>query len=297
LRLPRLSLRPAPRSTYRVAVAVLAAGAVLCLAALGAGGRVTPTYHHYVALGDSFTAAPFVPLTDVAYGCYRSTNNYPRLVADALHIDDVVDHSCTGANPTDLTGRQVTSRGMSVPPQLTGLSRYTDLVTIGLGFNNEHLYARMNTVCRASNRVCPLYDQRAALGAVVDKVQPALVGAIDEVKELAPHARILLVTYPRLLPLRGSCPQLPRFRPQDRATYRAVQLRLRAQMRAAAKETRVEFVDFYRDSIGHDICARHPWVQGKVGSRYHGAALHPLAAGQHALAQIIESRLRRPPPG
>jgi hypothetical protein len=155
----------------------------------------------------------------------------------------------------------------------------------------------MNTVCRLRNRVCPLYDQRAALGAVVDEVEPALVGIIDGVKERAPHARILLVTYPRLLPLRGSCPQLPRFRPQDRATYRAVQLRLRAQMRAAATETGVEFVDFYRDSAGHDICARHPWVQGRVGSRYHGAALHPLAAGQRALARIIEARLRRPPPG
>jgi hypothetical protein len=297
LRLPRLAVRPVPRSTYRVAVAVLAAGVVLILAAIGPNSRATPTYHHYVALGDSFTAAPFVPLTDIAYGCYRSTNNYPHLLANALHIDDVVDHSCTGANTSDMTGRQVTSRGMSVPPQFRGLSRYTDLVTIGLGFNNEHLYARMNTVCRRSNRVCPLYDQRSVLGAVVDKVEPALVGVIDGVKERAPHARILLVTYPRLLPLRGSCPQLPTFRPQDRATYRAIQLRLRAQMHAAAKETKVEFVDFYRDSIGHDICARHPWVQGKVGSRYHGAALHPLAAGQHALARIIESRLRRPPPG
>ena len=32
-------------------------------------------------MGDSFTAAPFVPLTDVAYGCYRSSNNYPSLLA------------------------------------------------------------------------------------------------------------------------------------------------------------------------------------------------------------------------
>jgi GDSL-like lipase/acylhydrolase family protein len=296
LRLPRLSLPPVPRATFRVTVAVLAAGAVLSLAAIGAGGRVTPTYHHYVALGDSFTAAPYVPLTDIAYGCYRSTNNYPHLVADALHIEDAVDRSCTGANTNDMTGRQVTSRGMSVPPQFTGLSRYTDLVTIGLGFNNDQLYARMNTVCRLSNRVCPLYDRRGNLSATVDKVQSALVGVIDGVKEIAPHARILLITYPGLLPRRGSCPQLPRFRPQDRATYRAVQLRLRAQMRAAAEETRIEFVDFYRDSIGHDICARHPWVQGKVGSRYHGAAMHPLAAGQHALARIIESRLRLPPP-
>ena len=281
----------------RVAVALVAAVLVLGLSlSLGGGseGRTVPTYHRYVALGDSFTAAPFVPLTDVAYGCYRSTNNYPHLLADDLHIDHLRDNSCTGANTDDMLERQVTARGMSVPPQFRGLSRYTDLVTIGLGFNNFHLYARMNTVCRRTDRVCPLHDEQDTLQRIVDQVQPALVQVIDEVKERAPQARVLLVTYPRLLPARGTCPDLPRFRPQDRGTYRDVQARLRAQMSAAAHQTDVEFVDFYRDSFGHDICSRHPWVQGKVGSRYQGAALHPLAAGQRALARILATLLRRP---
>jgi hypothetical protein len=283
-----------------VAAALVAAAAILALGlsagSLGSSGRPAPAYHHYVALGDSFSAAPFVPLTDVAYGCYRSTNNYAHLLADDLHIGDLRDRTCTGANTADMWSRQVTARGMSVPPQFGALTGDTDLVTIGLGFNNFHLYARMNTVCRLSDRICPLYDQRATLRGIVDRLEPALVGVIDGVRDRSPHARILLVTYPRLLPARGSCPQLPRFRPQDRATYRDVQLRLRTQMLEAAHAAHVEFVDFYTDSIGHDICARHPWVQGRVGSRYHGAALHPLAAGQRALARIIESTLRRPPP-
>jgi lysophospholipase L1-like esterase len=283
----------------RVAAAVLAALVVVALglsASLGADGRTRPSYHRYVALGDSFSAAPYVPLTDVAYGCLRSTNNYAHLLTEAMHIDHLRDHTCTGANTDDMTQRQVTARGMSVPPQFTGLTRYTDLVTIGLGFNNFHLYARMNTVCRLSGKVCPLYDQRHTLRSIVDQVESALVKVIEGVKERSPRARILLVTYPRLLPATGSCPSLPRFRPQDRATYRDVQVHLREQMKAAAKSTHVEFVDFYEDSIGHDICARHPWVQGKVGSRYRGAALHPLAAGQRALARIIEDRLREPAP-
>jgi hypothetical protein len=283
----------------RVAAALLAALVVLALglsASLGSNGRPTPTYHHYVALGDSFSAAPFVPLTDIAYGCYRSASNYPHLLADAMHIDHLRDNTCTGANTADMLQSQITARGMSVPPQFRGLTKYTDLVTLGLGFNNSHLYALMNTVCRKSRRVCPLYAQRHTLRSIVDQVESALVTVIKGVKERSPRARILLVTYPRLLPARGSCPSLPTFRPQDRATYRNVQVHLRAQMRAAAKETRVEFVDFYTDSIGHDICSRHPWVQGKVGSRYRGAALHPLGAGQRALARIVESRLRRPPP-
>ena len=276
------------------AVAVLALG--FSAGVLGSSGVPVPTYHRYVALGDSFTAAPFVPLTDVAYGCYRSTRNYPHLLADALHVDHLRDRSCTGASTADMLGRQVTGRGMSVPPQLDALDRHTDLVTLGLGFNEAHLYARMNTVCRRSDRVCPLYDQRSTLGAIVDRVGPALESVIDLVRERAPRARILLVTYPRLLPARGSCPALPRFRPQDRTTYRDVQLRLRDQMRTAARHAHVELVDFYTASIGHDICAPHPWVQGKVGSRFRGAALHPLAGGESALARIIEALLSRPAP-
>ncbi len=63
-----------------------------------------PTYDRYVALGDSFTAAPFVPLTQLADGCLRSTNNYPHLVAGALRIPELEDRSCTGAQTTDLPG-------------------------------------------------------------------------------------------------------------------------------------------------------------------------------------------------
>ena len=82
-------------------------------------------------------------------------------------------------------------------------------------------------------------------------------------------------------------------RPQDRATFRAMNLRLRYEMRDSAAEAGVEFVDFYETSIGHDVCSRHPWVQGRVGSSRRGAALHPLPSGQAALARMIEGVLRR----
>ena len=58
----------------------------------------------------------------------------------------------------------------------------------------------------------------------------------------------------------------------------------------------MEFVDFYRDSIGHDVCSRHPWIQGRIGNGRQGAALHPLPAGQAALARLVEATLRREPP-
>jgi lysophospholipase L1-like esterase len=269
---------------------------VVLLGSLGSAGPGAPTYHRYVAMGDSFTAAPYVPLRDVAYGCYRSTNNYPQLVARALHIEELHDRSCSGARTENLLGPQVTSDGMTVPPQLGALSAETDLVTLGIGANNHGLYARMNTVCRRTTRICPLHDQRAELGWIVDQLRAALVPVLLQVKERAPQARVLLVGYPKFLPSRGDCARLPRMRPQDRATFRRINLRLREEMRAAAADTGVEFVDFYAASVGHDICSRHPWIQGRRGNSRQGAALHPLPAGQAALARLIQDVLRREPP-
>lgn len=293
----RLTRPHTPEQALRLVAAVLTVLLIVLLGGLGTKDPEGPTYHHYVAMGDSFTAAPFVPLNDVAYGCNRSSNNYPHLVAQALHIDDLQDRSCTGAQTVDLYGRrQRTADGQSVPPQFTALSARTDLVTVGIGANNGRLYAKMATVCRKSAKVCPLYDQRDDLATIVEQLGPELVSTLDQIKDLAPKARVLLIGYPKLLPQQGNCLRLPRFRPEDRATFRDMNLRLRHEMADSAEEAGVEFVDFYEASIGHDVCARHPWVQGRVGNSRQGAALHPLPAGQAALARLVERQLSTEPP-
>jgi hypothetical protein len=294
-------LRFAPPQSPQQALRLLAAVLTVVLVVL-LGGFVSqepdrPTYHHYVALGDSYTAAPFVPLTDVADRCFRSSNNYPNLVARALHIDDLQDRSCSGAQTYHLPGRQLTSPGTAVAPQFAALSAETDLVTVSIGANNGGLYARIASVCRKMRKTCRLHDQRETLDAIVDRLRPELVSTLEQIGELAPDARVLLISYPRLLPPRGTCGRLPSMRSQDRATFRTINLRLRDEMRAAADETGVEFVDFYRASLGHDVCSRHPWIQGRVGNARRGAALHPLPSGQAAVARLVVGLLRRDPPG
>ena len=282
------------RQVARLLVAMLASVIVLVLLTGTGQHERVPTYHRYVALGDSYTAAPFVPLTDVADGCYRSSNNYPHLVAAAMHITVLEDRSCSGARTSDLTDSQTTATRGQVPPQLEALTADTDLVTMGLGVNNFGLYARLASQCRKSPRICPLYDERDAFALILDQLRPALVDSLTEVRRIAPKARVLLIAYPRVLPPAGDCGRLPRMRPQDRETFREVNLRLREEMRAAAHETDVEFVDFYSASLGHDVCSRHPWVQGRIGSSRVGAALHPLPAGQAALARLLVDVLSRP---
>lgn len=284
----------------RVAVVGLAGLALLSVVMLHLGessGTGAPTgsgrYTDYVALGDSYTAAPYVPVTDLATDCLRSTNNYPHLVARALHVAHLEDRSCTGATTADTTGSQATHLG-PVPPQFTGLDDRTDLVTVSLGYNDGHLYHRLATACRNIPGYCRLYDQRGLLDTLVERIGPALVQTLTGVRARAPHARILLVGYPDIPPPVGTCAKLPLYRPQDVATLRDVDARLRQQMRRAAQEVGVEFVDVYTASLAHDVCARHPWVQGRLGDRHVAAALHPLASGQRAVARLVEQRLRTP---
>src|SRR4051812_1371817 len=73
-----------------------------------------PTTRKYVALGDSYVAAPLVPVTDVANGCFRSSSNYPAIVAKKLGAK-LDDRSCGGATTQSFT----TSQYPDVPPQLS----------------------------------------------------------------------------------------------------------------------------------------------------------------------------------
>src|SRR6478672_1383292 len=95
-------------------------------------------FHRYVALGDSYTAAPFVPLTQLSNGCLRSSDNYPALVAAGMPGTRLVDVSCSGADTASMTGIQ-RIEGADQPPQFDALTRGTDLVTVGIGGNDFHL--------------------------------------------------------------------------------------------------------------------------------------------------------------
>ncbi len=285
------------RQALRLVAAVLLVVLTVLLGGVGTEDPPGPAYHHYVALGDSFTAAPYVPLPDPANGCSRSTNNYPQLLARDLGIEDLEDRSCTGAQTVDLYAlRQETGEGRSVPPQFTALTPETDLVTVGIGANNDRLYARVATACRRSRTVCRLHDQRVLLSGIVGQVRRELAWTLREVRRDAPRARVLLVTYPRLLPERGHCPLLPRMRSVDRATFRGLWAGLHDAMAGAADDAGVELVDVYRASSGHDVCSSDPWVQGRTGDPHRAAGLHPLADGQVAVARMLRHTLRREPP-
>lgn len=261
-------------------------------------GPALPTFEKYVALGDSFTAGPLIPTTDLAHGCLRSDHDYPSLLAARLHVSTFVDVSCSGATTAALTERQHTVQDATVPPQLHAVDADTDLVTVGLGGNDHGLFTTLVRTCPSLRRVAPhgapCGRRLAALGPGLDRltadISARLADAVRAIRETAPAASVVLVGYPRLVPDHGTCPALP-LADGDYATGRRVTRRLNAAIERAARRTDAGFVDMYAASRGHDVCADDPWVNGRHDRRGEALAYHPFEAGMRASARAVLAEL------
>lgn len=255
----------------------------------------------YVALGDSFTAGPLVPTTDLAGGCLRSDHNYPSLLAERLGIEDFVDVSCSGARTHDLPRGQQTHRGVRVPAQLDALDEDTTLVTLGIGGNDFALYAHLAHTCLRVRDSDPTGSPcRAALAAegldpvaVSDRIGRNVERALGQVQRRAPRARVVLVGYPHIAPSRGQCPTLLPYATGDVPFGDEVLRRLNSAMRRAATRSGAEFLDMYAASRGHDVCSPRPYVNGVHTDQQRAAAFHPLPRGMRAVARGLAQLLAR----
>ena len=256
----------------------------------------------YVALGDSFTAAPGIPETDGSDGCLRSSRNYPSLVAERLEDDydiELADRSCSGADTSSLAGEQAIGREPR-PPQLDALDRDTDLVTLSIGGNDFGVFLRLVGGCVALSAEdpegSPCRDAAEGRGDLLaetqSQIEGRLVRAIEEVERRSPRAQLLVVGYPQLAPARGACPELLPLASGDVQFARGVNRGLTANLARAARRTDTSYVDVWRASEGHDICADEPWVNGQTGVQGGAIPFHPLPAGQHAIADLVLAEVR-----
>ena len=251
----------------------------------------------YVALGDSYTAAPGIGRGDGTDGCFRSHNNYPHLLADQLGLE-LVDVSCGGATTEALKEPQRTVLGGEVAPQLRALGPDTDLVTIRIGGNDFGLYQLISRICPAladrdpDGRPCAEEAARAepGLDGLLRRLEDRVVAAVRAVVDRAPDATVLVVGYPAVVPEDGTCPALP-LAVGDYAFALKVNRGLNDVMKAAARASKVRYLDVYTATRGHDICGDDPWVAGQSPNG-DGAPWHPYAAEQQATAAVIEAALR-----
>ena len=259
-----------------------------------------PHVARYVALGDSYTAAPLVPKTQLSNGCLRSASNYPALVAAALPGTRLVDVSCSGADTASMTAPQ-TIGGGDQPPQLDALTRDTDLVTVGVGGNDFHLFATMVFTCtklRSSDPTGSPCRDRFAAGGVdqrageLQAVSDHVASVVAEIRQRAPHARVVVVGYPQIIPAHGTCPRLLPLTTGDYPYARRVNRELADAVRAGAGQADA-YVDVFAHSRGHDICAAHPWINGRLTNVNRALAYHPFAAEQAAVARLVLATLQR----
>jgi lysophospholipase L1-like esterase len=255
----------------------------------------------YVALGDSYTAGPLVPVTEVASGCFRSNGNYPTLLAERLDLE-LTDVSCSGATTRDLTRRQRTMQDTAVPPQVAALDEETSLVTVGIGGNDFNLFTDLVQTCMGARGQDPggapcetVLAGRASppdelLGDIGDNVE----GALRTVLERAPEARVVLVGYPRIAPTSGTCPRRLPFADGDVGLADRIVRDLNDELRDAAAATGVEYLDLYAASRGHDACSDRPWVNGRLADDRSAAPFHPYPRGMRGAADALEDLLATP---
>ncbi|MFF8731859.1 SGNH/GDSL hydrolase family protein [Streptomyces sp. NPDC015171] len=295
--------RPAGGTGTRRWTAVL--GAALGAGALVAAGTAPAAAHPaghggasaYAALGDSYTSGPGIP-RQVDAACGRSDHNYPSLVAARRSTAAFTDVSCGGATTAEMWQAQGGN-----PPQLDALDRHTDLVTVQIGGNDVGFGTVIGTCARLAaqdpaGNPCERsykaagYDQ---LALAVVRTAPKVDRVLRAVHARAPHARVVVVGYPDLLPDDGGgCfPQVP-FAQKDFPYLRDTEKRLNLMLRLVAGVNRAEYVDTYRPTVGHDMCKAPAdrWIE-PLRPASPAAPAHPNAKGEEAMARAVLARIQR----
>ncbi|HET6503665.1 MAG TPA: SGNH/GDSL hydrolase family protein [Amycolatopsis sp.] len=290
------------RLTATVFAATVAASVLTLFAStVTAAAATLPRFSRYVALGDSYTAGPLIPLQRLdPVGCLRSTADYPAQLAARLRVRSFTDVSCSGADTSDMTTAQDVTFG-SNPPQLDALRPDTDLVTLGIGGNDYGVFGTIVGTCPGLRATDPTgnpcqrhftVDGVDTMKAAIARTQTNVATVLGEIHDRAPQAKVLVIGYPRIAPPAGTCPDILPFADGDYAWLNSVEQALdTALSTAAAGDGKASYVDTFAPSLGHDACSASPWINGQYTNLLAAAAYHPFFSGMRGMAQAIYASL------
>jgi lysophospholipase L1-like esterase len=299
----RLARRPAPSllATLVVLVSLATAGIVGSAGAFGA----TAT-RRYVALGDSYTAGPLIPLqqkrADIPGACLQSDHNYPHLVQQRLQLPEFADASCSGAQTDDMTQPQGVDPDGPNPPQFDRLTAQTKVVTIGIGGNDigfTDIAETCGKLAVQDPNGQPCHDHYVVNGddQVADRIAalaPDLAAVLDGIHTRAPNAKVFVVGYPAILPDTGDgCYPIMPVAKGDVPWVRGIEKNLNGTIKSVAGAHRSVFVDTYTPSIGHDACQLETvkWVEPVVPTA-PAAPVHPNARGEAGMAAAVAESMQ-----
>jgi hypothetical protein len=282
------------RSLILLALAAATATTIASAAAAATGP--------YVALGDSYTSAPLVPIpTGNPILCGRSTSNYPQIIRRAIAPSTFTDISCSGATTNEMLHPQSLSANETNPPQFTALSASDTLVTVGIGGNDAGLVGVAEEcagldITHPTGTACKDHYDVGGSDPNVASIQatgPKVAAVIHGIHMRAPYARVLVVGYPDGLPVNGSsCWPLVPISKADVSYFDSLEEGLNAVLEHAAVANRATFVDTWNSSIGHDACKLpgQAWINGIVPNSI-AFPLHPNAMGEQNMATQVLTAL------
>lgn len=274
------------------ALMLLAAGAIAAGFLLLQVQRIPTGRPEYVALGSSFAAGAGLgtlsnnnPLL-----CARSVNGYPRQLARMRGLS-LVDMSCGGAQARHLLRGGQFFQG----PQMRAVGRETRLVTISVGGNDSRYIGDLSQLAARDSgslwgRTVKLFwtGPRSTGDRNLEELQSTLIALLAAIRARAPDARIVIATYPTILPPAGTCPRLG-LSIAEANLMRSTADQLAAATRSAARRGGAMIVDMHRLGANHHACSNEPWTYG-----WHNAGVapfHPTLQGARATAAAISAAL------
>jgi lysophospholipase L1-like esterase len=251
----------------------------------------------YVALGDSYTAGPVIPVQVPIFGCLKSNNNFPNLATRELGLS-LRDASCSGAETEDMTNPQNVDPDGPNPPQFDRLTAATNIVTLQIGGNDIGFSSIAQDCFSESNQGTPCQDRYVVNGRdeISERIQataPLVAAVLQGIKDRSPSARILVVNYAAILPHSGpGCyPQMP-ITDGDVPYVRAKQVELNSMLATEGAAAGAELIDWYAASVGHDACQPPVirWVEPVVPVNA-AAPIHPNLGGMQGASNLLVAAL------
>ncbi|GAB3562645.1 SGNH/GDSL hydrolase family protein [Amycolatopsis endophytica] len=269
--------------------ATLAATVTTVAAVLSAAPAAHADSLEYVALGDSYSAASGVQPSDPDASplCLRSSLNYPHVIAAETGAS-LTDVTCGAAETRHFTAAQYPG----VPPQVDALGADTDVVTMTIGGNDSGVFISAILACGSAGILAlgqgsPCHDIYGSYfeDTIRDTTYPALVSALEAVRDKAPAADVAILGYPWILPATTGCFDKMPVADGDVPYLRGLQATLNDAVGRAAEATGVTYVDMSEASEGHDACQAPDvrWIE-PVLQGSNPVVVHPNAQGEAAMA-------------
>ncbi|MEC3951808.1 SGNH/GDSL hydrolase family protein [Nocardia sp. CDC153] len=273
--------------------------ALLAMTALPGHAHAAPAVGRYVALGDSYAAVGDLLDQYGTPGCFRSRKNVANFLAAELHPAEFVDMSCGDATTANMTVPQAVGLGVN-PAQFDALIPDTDLVTLSIGGNDLNLPATLGpcgvlAVTDPDGNPCQRFYTADGVDRLADRleneIRPRIAAVLRELRDRAPHARIVVIDYASPLPEWGNCYPAAPFARGDVPYLRATVGRLAAIQLEEARRVGAIGVDVF-GVPGHDMCqpvgAR--WIEPLVPAAAT-TPFHPNSTATAAIARMVAAAL------